>query len=147
MVKKVLMSLTLVVIILVVVMAMSKPDSTAHYDEVKRFAMKVVDTEMNKKQIPEEYAMQATMEASDKVNSYLRSRMTVEDYAIASVALMKHQGSTYPIAIGAFGKVNILVGEDQVRQLFLKGWSSSGKYEEMLKKSEKQKQKYESQQK
>ena len=88
--------------------------------------------------------MQATMEASDKVNSYLRSRMTVEDYAIASVALMKHQGSTYPIAIGAFGKVNILVGVDQVRQLFLKGWSSSGKYEEMLKKSEKQKQKYES---
>ena len=40
MVKKVLMSLTLVVIILVVVMALTKPDSTAHYDEVKRFAMK-----------------------------------------------------------------------------------------------------------
>lgn len=135
--KKVLLFLTFAVIILMIVMALMKPDSTAHYDEVRRFVMNVVNTEMAQKQLPEEYAMQATMEASDKVNSYLRSRMRVDDYVIASVAMMRHQGGMYPVAVGIFGKVYVLVGEDQVRQLFLKGWSSSGRYEEMLKKMEK----------
>lgn len=125
MLKKVFVLLTLVVLILIVAMALTKPDPMLHQEAVRQMAMNIVNTELTRAQLPEEYAVNANSEAMNKVNSYLQGRMEVDDYVVVSVGRIQYHGKAYPITLGTFGKVFVLTDEEQVRQLFLKGWSSN----------------------
>ena len=120
MLRKVLVLLVFVVLSMMAVMALTKPDSNAHRHEVSRLALNMVHAELAHSQHSEEYVMKATTEAMNRVNTYLQDRLTVNDYVIVSVGMLDYHGNTYPITIGAFKKVYVLIGEDKIKKIFLK---------------------------
>ena len=124
MLKKILVLLPLVVLFLSFVLLFTKPAPIDHINNVKNTVMNVVHQELMRRQLPEEYAVQASMEADEKVNSYLQTHLEVKDYFVVNVGLLTHHGNTYPITIGTLGKVHVLIDEAQARKVFLKGWSA-----------------------
>jgi hypothetical protein len=120
MAKKIFVFLTLAVIITLVAMALTKPEAWQHYGEVRSLAMKVASQEAAKMQLPaelpEEYAKVGEEVVMDAAGSFIQSNMQVDDYVVLSVGIVNFRGQSLPITIGAFGKVFVLVDEEDIRR-------------------------------
>lgn len=134
MAKRVFVLLTLVVVALLVVMALTKPEPWEHQAEVRKMALSVASQEITNMKLPEKYAKYLPEELADKeipeeyakmgadvvmnaAGNYLQSNMKVDDYLILSVGMVNYHGQTLPITVGAFGKVFVLADEDDVRRV------------------------------
>lgn len=123
MAKKIFVFLTFVVIIVLVVMALTKPEPWEHQAAVRELAMKVVSQEVASvqlpKEMPAEFAEQVTEKGLDMAmnaaGSFLQSNMQVEDYLVLSVGWVSYHGQTLPITVGTFGRVFVLADENDVR--------------------------------
>lgn len=120
MAKKIFVFLTFVVIIMLVAMALTKPEAWEHYGEVRSMAMKVASQEAAKLQLPvelpEEYAKVGEEVVMDAAGSFIQNNMTVDDYGVLSVGVVNFRGQSLPITVGAFGKVFVLVDEEDIRR-------------------------------
>ena len=116
MMKKILVLLGLVIVLLLVVSTFTKPTREAHFEAVSQLASNVVDNERNNYPLPEEVVNLGTQTAMGVANTYLRTNLMVNDYFFLNVGTVNRHGTAYPITIGAFNKVFLLVDEEQVRQ-------------------------------
>jgi hypothetical protein len=55
--------------------------------------------------------------AMTSADMYLRSHLTVDDYAVVNVGMVNFRGRSLPISVGVFGKVFVLADEEQVKQV------------------------------
>lgn len=125
--KKLLALLLMLAVVLLLVLPFAKPAPIDHINNVKNNALSLAHQELTRAQLPEEYALQASMEAVKKVNSYLQTHMEVKDYIFVNVGMLNYHGNTYPITIGTLGEVYVLINEEYARKIFLNGWSTDKK--------------------
>ena len=118
MIKKLFVLLVLVIIVALVAMKFTKPDREAHFNAVAQLTQNMVDKELSNIPIPlpEEIVNIGSETAMGVANMYLLSNLMVNDYFFINVGTVNHHGTAYPVTIGAFNKVFLLVDEEQVRQ-------------------------------
>lgn len=117
MAKKIFVFLTFVVIIVLVAMVMTKPEPMEHHMAVRNMAVNVAGQELSDMQLPEKYAEMGADMAMSAAGSFLQSSMQVDDYFILSVGMVNFHGQTFPVTVGAFGKVFVLADEDEMRHV------------------------------
>ena len=119
MIKKLFVLLGLVVIVALVAMTFTKPDRQAHFNAVAQLAQNVVDKELSNipLPLPDEVVNFGSETAMGAANMYLLSNLMVNDYFFVNVGTVNHHGTAYPVTIGAFNKVFLLVDEEQVKQV------------------------------
>jgi hypothetical protein len=118
MIKKLFVLLGLVVIVALVAMTFTKPDRQAHFNAVARLAQNMVDKELSNipLPLPDEVVNIGSETAMGAANMYLLSNLMVNDYFFVNVGTVNHHGTAYPVTVGVFNKVFLLVDEEQVRQ-------------------------------
>ena len=119
MIKKLFVLLGLVVIVALVAMTFTKPDRQAHFNAVAQLAQNMVDKELSNipLPLPDEVVNFGSETAMGAANMYLLSNLMVNDYFFVNVGTVNHHGTAYPVTIGAFNKVFLLVDEEQVKQV------------------------------
>ena len=119
MIKKLFVLLVLVIIVALVAMKFTKPDREAHFNAVAQLTQNMVDKELSNIPIPlpEEIVNIGPETAMGVANMYLLSNLMVNDYFFINVGTVNHHGTAYPVTIGAFNKVFLLVDEEQVKQV------------------------------
>lgn len=55
--------------------------------------------------------------AMNAAGFYLQSHMTVDDYYVVSVGMLKYRGMNLPVTVGVMGKVFVLIDEEQVKHM------------------------------
>ena len=114
--KKILLIILCVILVGLVVLTMTKPDRSDHYDAVKMVVAKVVDRELHANPLTAEYATLGTVSTLEKVDDYLSKNLMVQDHTFYTVGMLKYQEMFLPISIGVFGQVHLTVGEDNLKE-------------------------------
>ena len=114
--KKILLIILCVILVGLVVLTMTKPDRSDHYDAVKMVVAKVVDRELHANPLTAEYATLGTVSTLEKVDDYLSKNLMVQDHTFYTVGMLKYQEMFLPISIGIFGQVHLTVGEDDLKE-------------------------------
>ena len=53
----------------------------------------------------------------DAAGSFVQSNVQVDDYGVLSVGMVSFRGQTIPVTVGTFGKVFVLVDEEDVKRV------------------------------
>ena len=114
--KKILLIILCIILVGLVVLTMTKPDRSDHYDAVKMVVAKVVDRELHANPLTAEYATIGTVSTLEKVDDYLSKNLMVQDHTFYTVGMLKYQEMFLPISIGVFGQVHLTVGEDDLKE-------------------------------
>ena len=114
--KKILLIILCVILVGLVVLTMTKPDRSDHYDAVKMVVAKVVDRELHANPLTAEYATLGTVSTLEKVDDYLSKNLMVQDHTFYTVGMLKYQEMFLPISIGVFGQVHLTIGEDDLKE-------------------------------
>ena len=117
MIKKILLSLVIVVALVMAAAVMTKPDYKAHYDLVKRTALKVIDHQVNSNPWAALFGPMVTMGALDIVDGYLKKNLLVYDHTFYTTGVLIYQDMFIPVSVGAFGHVHMLVSEDDIKNV------------------------------
>ena len=114
--KKILLIILCIILVGLVVLTMTKPDRSDHYDAVKMVVAKVVDRELHANPLTAEYATLGTVSTLEKVDDYLSKNLMVQDHTFYTVGMLKYQEMFLPISIGVFGQVHLTIGEDDLKE-------------------------------
>lgn len=114
--RRIWVLLAMVLVVVLIGMALTKPDDVAHFAEMKRVARSEVGRQLAASQLTEEYAAMLSVVVMGKVNSYVDRHLTVYDYFFFTLGTMRHQGMSVPATLGTFNKVFFIVDEDEVRK-------------------------------
>ena len=114
--KKILLIILCIILVGLVVLTMTKPDRSDHYDAVKMMVAKVADRELHANPLTAEYATIGTVSTLEKVDDYLSKNLMVQDHTFYTVGMLKYQEMFLPISIGVFGQVHLTVGEDDLKE-------------------------------
>ena len=117
MIKKILLSLVIVVALVMGAAVMTKPDYKAHYDLVKRTALKVIDHQVNSNPWAALFGPMVTMSALDIVDGYLKKNLLFYDHTFYTTGVLIYQDMFIPVSVGAFGHVHMLVSEDDIKNV------------------------------
>ena len=117
MIKKILLSLVIVVALVMGAAVMTKPDYKAHYDLVKRTALKVIDHQVNSNPWAALFGPMVTMGALDIVDGYLKKNLLFYDHTFYTTGVLIYQDMFIPVSVGAFGHVHLLVSEDDIKNV------------------------------
>lgn len=117
MIKKILLSLVIVVALVMGAAVMTKPDYKAHYDLVKRTALKVIDHQVNSNPWAALFGPMVTMGALDIVDGYLKKNLLFYDHTFYTTGVLIYQDMFIPVSMGAFGHVHMLVSEDDIKNV------------------------------
>lgn len=102
--KKLLFVILLPVVIGVMLM-MTCPDRTTHYEAVKRVASEVINAEMNESNVEETIASIGTVLAVNVVDAYLKSNLIVRDHTFYNVGVIIYKGDFRMVSVGVFNHV------------------------------------------
>jgi hypothetical protein len=118
MIKKLFVLLGLVIIVALVAMTFTKPDRQAHFNAVSQLTQNMVDKELSNIPdiLPDEIVNIGSETAMGVANMYLLNNLMVNDYFFINVGTVNHHGTAYPVTVGVFNKVFLLVDEEQVRK-------------------------------
>lgn len=116
MIKKLLVLLGLLIIVALGAMTFMKPDREAHFNAVAQLTQSMVDKELNNIPLPKEVVNLGSETAMGVANMYLLNNLMVNDYFFINVGTVNRHGTAYPITIGAFNKVFLLVDEEDIKQ-------------------------------
>ena len=114
--KKILLIILCVILVGLVVLTMTKPDRSDHYDAVKMVVAKVVDRELHANPLTAEYATIGMVSALEKVDDYLSKNLMVQDHTFYTVGMLRYQDMFLPISVGVFGQVHLTVSEDDLKE-------------------------------
>lgn len=117
MIKKIFLSLVIVVALVMAAAVMTKPDYKAHYDIVKRTALKVIDHQVNSNPWAALFGPMVTMGALDIVDGYLKKNLLFYDHTFYTTGVLIYEDMFIPVSIGAFGHVHMLVSEDDIKNV------------------------------
>lgn len=117
MIKKILLSLVIVVALVMAAAVMTKPDYKAHYDLVRRTALKVIDHQVNSNPWAALFGPMVTMGALDIVDGYLKKNLLFYDHTFYTTGVLIYQDMFIPVSVGAFGHVHMLVSEDDIKNV------------------------------
>ncbi len=117
MIKKILLSLVIVVALVMAAAVMTKPDYKAHYDLVKRTALKVIDHQVNSNPWAALFGPMVTMGALDIVDDYLKKNLLFYDHTFYTTGVLIYEDMFIPVSVGAFGHVHMLVSEDDIKDV------------------------------
>ena len=117
MIKKILLSLVIVVALVMGAAVMTKPDYKAHYDLVKRTALKVIDHQVNSNPWAALFGPMVTMGALDIVDGYLKKNLLFYDHTFYTTGVLIYQDMFIPVSIGLFGQVWLTVDEGDLQRL------------------------------
>ena len=117
MIKKILLSLVIVVALAMGAAVMTKPDYKAHYDLVKLTALKVIDHQVNSNPWAALFGPMVTMGALDIVDGYLKKNLLFYDHTFYTTGVLIYQDMFIPVSVGAFGHVHMLVSEDDIKNV------------------------------
>ena len=102
-------------------MALTKPEPWEHQAAVRELAIRVASQEAAKLQLPEELPAEYVKLGEDMVmdaaGSFVQSNVQVDDYGVLSVGMVSFRGQTIPVTVGTFGKVFVLVDEEDVKRV------------------------------
>ena len=117
MIKKILLSLVIVVALVMAAAVMTKPDYKAHYDLVKRTALKVIDHQVNSNPWAALFGPMVTMGALDIVDDYMKRNLLFYDHTFYTTGVLIYEDMFIPVSVGAFGHVHMLVSEDDIKNV------------------------------
>ena len=117
MIKKILLSLVVLVVLVMAAAVMTKPDRKAHYDIVKRSALKVIDHQVNSNPWTALFGPMVTMGALEIVDGYLKKNLLFYDHTFYTTGVLIYQDMFIPVSVGAFGHIHILVSEDDIKNV------------------------------
>ena len=114
--KKILLIILCVILVGLVVLTMTKPGRSEHYDAVKMMVAKVVDRELHANPLTAEYATIGTVSALEKVDDYLSKNLMVQDHTFYTVGMLRYQEMFFPVSIGMLGQVHLTVSENDLKK-------------------------------
>ena len=117
---KILLGFAIVAIIVMITLAMTKPDRPAHYDAVKGLALKTVDHELTSNPVTAEYAALGTMVALNMIDEYLQRNLIIREHTFYTSGVLVYKEWFIPVSIGVMGKVYLTVDEDDLKRVIEK---------------------------
>ena len=114
--KKILLIILCVILVGLLVLTMTKPGRSEHYDAVKMMVAKVVDRELHANPLTAEYATIGTVSALEKVDDYLSKNLMVQDHTFYTVGMLRYHEMFFPITIGIFGQVHLTISEEDLKK-------------------------------
>ena len=114
--KKILLIILCVILVGLLVLTMTKPGRSEHYDAVKMMVAKVVDRELHANPLTAEYATIGTVSALEKVDDYLSKNLMGQDHTFYTVGMLRYQEMFFPITIGIFGQVHLTISEEDLKK-------------------------------
>ena len=118
--KKVLLTLTVVVMAVLIVMAMTKPDRTAHYDALKGVVLKTVEAKIDKvgEAIPfESLRTKGTYIALNAADEYLKNNLLVYEKTFYNKGVLVYEDYFILVSIGVMGHVFLTFDEKDLEKL------------------------------
>lgn len=114
--KKILLIILCVVIVGLLVLTMTKPDRSEHYNAVKIAVANVVDRELHENPQTVEFATMGTMTTLNMLDDYLSKNLFVHDHTFYTVGVLMYREMFLPISIGVLGRVRLTVSEDDLKE-------------------------------
>ena len=118
--KKVLLTLAIVVMAVLIVMAMTKPDRTAHYDALKGVVLKTVEAKIDKvgEAIPfESLRTKGTYIALNAADEYLKNNLLVYEKTFYNKGVLVYEDYFILVSIGVMGHVFLTFDEKDLEKL------------------------------
>ena len=116
--KKVLAILTIIVLAVVAMLAMTKPDRTAHYDALKSIVMNTVDKRIDKAPIPyESLKTKARYIALGAADEYLKKNLVVYEETFYNKGIIVYEDYFILVSVGVMGHVFLTFDEQDVNKL------------------------------
>lgn len=116
--KKVLLILTIVVLSVLAVLAMTKPDRTAHYNTLKGIVMRAIEKRIDKLPIPyESQQTKARYTALGIADEYLRHNLWVYEETFYNRGVIVFEDYFIPVSVGVMGHVFLTFDEKDVDEL------------------------------
>jgi hypothetical protein len=118
--KKVLLTLAVVVMAVLIVMAMTKPDRTAHYDALKGVVLKTVEAKIDKvgEAIPfESLRTKGTYIALNAADEYLKNNLLVYEKTFYNKGVLVYEDYFILVSIGVMGHVFLTFDEKDLEKL------------------------------
>jgi hypothetical protein len=115
--KYIFLGIALILVIVLVTLAMTKPDRAAHYDAVKGLALKTVDHELSSNPLTAEYTAVGNMVALNFIDEYLKRNLLLREHTFYTSGVLMYNDMFIPISIGVFGQVYLTVDENDLKQV------------------------------
>ena len=125
--RKVIISIVMAAAILMIVMALTKPDDDAHYALVKAIVRSEVSNQLGNNKLVEEYGNVVLYEALGKANDYVDHRLRIRNFICFTLGTVRHQDMTVPITLGIFNHVILIGDEDEIKKAIVKKMSIQSK--------------------
>lgn len=123
---KILLGIVFVVAIGLTVLSQTKPDRTAHYEAIKKMALKTVDHELSNNPLTAEYAAIGTMAALNLIDDYLQRNLLLREHTFYTSGVLIYKDMFIPISIGVMGQVYLTVDEEDVKKVLVKHIGPTG---------------------
>ena len=116
--KKVFAILTIAVLAVMVVLAMTKPDRTAHYEALKSIAMNTIEKRIDKAPIPyESLKTKARYLALGAADEYLKRNLVVYEGTFYNRGVIVYDDYFILVSVGVMGHVFLTFDEQDVDRL------------------------------
>ena len=115
--KKVLITLVIVILALLAALAVTKPERTAHYDAVRAVVMKSLEAKVNKAVPNKHLRTQATYIALGAADDYLKKNLLVYEHTFYNNGVLVYKDFFIPVSIGIMGHVFLTFSANDVNQL------------------------------
>lgn len=102
---------------LLVAMAMTMPNKTAHQMAVRKVLMKAVSSEIDKAPIDETLKSAGNIMASYALDEYVDKGLLVYEHTFISFSIILYPEGFFLSSIGAFGHVFLTFDEEDVTEL------------------------------
>lgn len=103
--------------VLMAVLAMTKPDRMEHYDCLKTVVMRAVEAKVDKMVTDEDLRTLATYTALGAANEYLGNNLYVYDHTFYNEGVLVYEGYFIPVSFGVMGHVFLIFGEKEVERM------------------------------
>ena len=115
--KKVLAILPIVILVVLAMLALTKPEKMAHYDALKSIVMKAVEAKVGKSVPSGSLRTQATYMALGEADKYLKKNLVVYEETFYNKGILVYDGYLIPVSIGIMGHVFLTFDTQYVEEL------------------------------
>lgn len=118
--RKVIVFLVMGLFVVLIAMALTKPNNSEHYVLVKAMVRDEVSHQLANNKLMKEYGEIISYEALGRANSYVDNRLEVHDFVFFTLGTVRHQGMSAPITLGVFKKVIFIGDEEEIKKAIAK---------------------------
>ena len=115
--KKALVIVAVVVFAVMVTLAMTKPDQTAHYNALKTVVLKAVEEKVEKSVPYEGLRMKATIMALNTADDYLKRNLFFYEKTFYNKGILVYEDYFILVSVGVMGHVYLTFDEKDVGKM------------------------------